>query len=46
LGDDVAGLNAFIQEFAHSMLGQHFRLYDQANPRAGLAQLFKTDTEL
>src|SRR5437016_8393998 len=28
------------------MLGQHFRLYDQANPRAGLAQLFKTDTEL
>src|SRR5713226_4859821 len=28
------------------MLGKHFRLDDQANPRAGLAQLFKTDAEL
>src|SRR6266496_2399623 len=27
------------------MFGQHFRLKDQPNPRAGLAQLFKTDAE-
>jgi hypothetical protein len=45
LNNDVAKLITLLEEFAHSMLGQHFRLDKQANPATGLAQLLKTDAK-
>jgi hypothetical protein len=46
LSNDVAELIAFIKQLAHSMLGQHFGLNNQANPASTLMQLFQANTKL